>query len=236
MLSGDEFVLSRDLQDVAEALREYVKLDLRKSYLIIGALIVIGAVLNIFLAHGWTVWPFVMAAGILTLVNEAAERNCQGLPPFQVYLIFCAALALWLATCVILSAINPLIFLIGVAAVLYRCGQAYVKQRERDRLVATRRAQGLCIVCGSTYDPNYTFCENCGDEPNPEQAMLKRVASIYRSPETVARTRALLTPAAVTAGAAAKERALLARRRAGKNVPLPKAAKLGKPSVSSKRK
>jgi hypothetical protein len=80
------------------------------------------------------------------------------------------------------------------------------------------------------YDPNAVFCDSCGEEPNPEAAILKRVAQIYRSSEDMARARAVLGRRVIAGTPAAKEQALIARHHGGKfskQSPLPKAAKLG---------
>jgi len=215
---------------LVNALREFARQDLRPSHLILAAMIVVGALVNLLFAHGWTVWPLVLAFGILTLINEAADRNGQGIPPFQVYAFFLGAGAAWIVLVLVLCTIHPIVLIIGMAAVLYRVAEAILKQRERDRLIAYRRAQGLCLHCGEVYDPNAVFCESCGEEPNPEEAILKRVAQIYRSSEDMARARAILGRRAGAESPAAKEQALIARHHGGKispKSPLPKAAKLG---------
>jgi hypothetical protein len=224
-------------QNLADLLHEYITLDLRLSYLIIAAMVLVGAVLNFTLPHGWAVWPFVLAASILTLINDAADRNGQGVPPFQVYAFFGGAVLLWIIVLAVLSTLNPLILLIGVAAVGYRFGQAYIHQRERNRLIRTRAEEGRCLHCGEIYEPNTLLCETCGEEPNPDQAMLQRVANIYRSPEIIARTRKVLTREAKNVSASAREAALIARHhgKGAAKTALPKAAKLG-PSATSKRR
>jgi hypothetical protein len=222
---------------LAVALREYARLDLRASHIVVFALIVAGAVINLFVAHGWTVWPFVGAFGVLTYINEAADRNGEGIPPFQVYAFFIGAVALWILMVLLLSAINPVIAILGIIAVGYRAAQAMIRQRERSRLIAARRADGRCIHCGESFDSGAVLCESCGEEPNPDEAMLQRVSQIYRSPEEMARTRATLSRKPVNAST--KESALLARRRTGKitaPVSLPKAAKLGGSAGGNSRK
>jgi len=222
---------------VGAVLREYARLDLHASHIIVLAMIVAGAVTNIFVAHGWTVWPFVGAFGVLTYINEAADRNGQGIPPFQVYAFFFGTVALWILMVLLLSSINPIIIVLGIIAVGYRAGQAFIRQRERDRLITVRRADGRCIHCGELFNTNSMLCESCGEEPNPDEALLKRVSQIYRSPEEMARTRAMLSRKGTNAST--KETALLARRRTGKTTApasLPKAAKLGGSTGGSSRK
>ncbi|HEX4055523.1 MAG TPA: zinc ribbon domain-containing protein [Tepidisphaeraceae bacterium] len=224
---------------IAAVLREYARHDLRTSHIVVGAMIVVGALLNLIFTHGWTVWPFVLAFGILTYINEAADRNGQGIPPLQVYAFFVGVGAFWVVIVLVISRINPIIMLIGIAALLYRVTEALLRQRERDRLIAFRRTQGLCIHCGEMNEPDAVLCESCGEEPNPEDAILKRVAQICRTPQDMVRARATLMRTAVSTSAGAKESALLARHRTGKvaakKTELPKAAKLGNASGSSKR-
>jgi hypothetical protein len=215
---------------LSQAAREFWRLDLRLSHLILAISILIGALINLFFAHGWTVWPAVLAFGILTYMNEAVSRNGQGIPPYHVYAFFFGAIAAWFAAVLVLSRLNPLILILGLGVILYRIIEALLKQRERDRLIATRRMAGLCLHCGEPYDPNAVFCENCGEEPNPDEAILKRVAQIYRSTEQVRNARAALARTATPTTASSKEQLLLARHRTGKVTPqsqLPKAAKLG---------
>jgi hypothetical protein len=224
---------------IEHLLREYFVLEGRPSHLIVLGMILAGALINLFIPRGWTVWPFVLAFGILTYINEASSRNGQGVPPFQVYSLFVGIAAAWVVAILILWSINPLILLVGIAVVLYRVIEAFMRQRERDRLIAHRRAQGLCVHCGEVYDPHAVLCESCGEEPNPDAAVLRRVAQICHSPQDVARARSVLTRSVGTATASSKEQALLARHHGKKAAPaaqgLPKAAKLG-PSSSSKRR
>jgi hypothetical protein len=216
---------------VAGAFREFARSELRPSHLIIGGIILLGAAINLIFAHGWTVWPFVAAFGILTYINEAADRNGQGIPPFQVYAFLVGVVAVWIVLVFFLSSINPLILILGLLAVAYRGTQAFLSKRERDRLIAHRRSEGLCLHCGAVNNPGAPFCESCGEEPNPDDALLRRVAEIYRTPQDMAHARATLSRAGgAGSSAAAKEKALLARHRTGKQSPrseLPKAAKLG---------
>jgi hypothetical protein len=219
------------------ALHEYVQLDLRLSHIILAVAIVFGAIINLVFAHGWTIWPVVLAFGMLTYVNEAVSRNGQGIPPYQVYGFFIGAVVCWFVLVMVLSSLNPLILILGLGAIIYRIVEAFLKQRERDRLIASRRVQGVCLHCGATYDPNAVFCENCGEEPNPDEAILKRVAQIYRSDQDVAHARTVLGKTAKPSTVSTKEQALIARHRTGKtthSAPLPKAAKLG-PNRSYKR-
>jgi hypothetical protein len=202
-------------KDAAQALRDFRDKDLRYSYLIIGAMVVIGLIVNWLFAHshGWTVWPFVLAAGILLYIHEAAERNGTGVPPLHVYGLFGGAIALWVIVMAVLSVTNPLILLVGIAWIGYICGKKYLEQREKDRLIEQRRADGCCIHCGTKVeDPNLGFCTECGQEPNPTEIQLGRIASTIAGANRGGHARAVLTKRTAAADAAAKERALLASR------------------------
>ena len=195
-----------------EGLRQYLRTDLRWSYLAIGGMVLLGVAVNLLLPHGWTIWPLVMAGGIMLMVHEAAERNGQGLPPLHVYAFFVSAMIVWLAFVVVLSAVNPLIVLAGMLTLLYYGGRGYIQQRQRRRLIAGRRAAGRCIHCGAPARQGWAVCPSCGREPDPDDALLKRVGGVPRSAQSKARARAALTPERPTASAAQKEQALLARR------------------------
>lgn len=172
---------------IAHLFREYIVLESRPSHLIIGGMIVVGAIINCFFAHGWTVWPFVLAFGMLTYINEAVDRNGQGIPPIQVYGFFVAVGLVWIVLILLMWSINPLIMILGVGVILYRVVEAFMRQRERERLIATRIAEGVCLHCGEVYDPNASVCPSCWEEPNPDVALLRRVALICRSPQEMAR-------------------------------------------------
>src|SRR5271169_5591616 len=115
---------------LAEALREYARTDLRLSHIALGVAVVIGALINLLFAHGWTIWPAVLAFGILTYMNEAVSRNCQGFPPYHVYALFFCAVAVWFVIILILSALNPVILILGVGAIIFRIVEAILRQRQ----------------------------------------------------------------------------------------------------------
>jgi hypothetical protein len=194
-------------------IREYIRTDLRWSYLAIFGMILGGVVINLAMPHGWTVWPFVMAAGMMLLIHEAAERNLTGVPPFHVYALFFSALACWFVLLTILSLINPVILVIGLIVLGYYCALGYLKQRERNRLIARRRMEGKCIFCGAVADYDLAFCMNCGNEPDPDDAQLKRVAHAPRAGNVQQRARAALKPPSPAETARQKEQALMSRRR-----------------------
>ena len=101
-------------------------------------MVALGLAVNLLLPHGWTVWPFVLAAAILLTIHEMAERNGQGIPPLHVYAFFVAAMTLWLGLVVILSAVNVLVLLLGIGVLGYFAVQGYLKQREKMRVIAAR--------------------------------------------------------------------------------------------------
>jgi len=202
---------------VSLAWRQFVQRDLRLSYLIIAGMVVLGALVNLGLPHGWTVWPFVVGAAILLLINEATDRHGQGIPPFHVYVFFASAVALWLTLVAIFSVFNPIILILGILVLGYYALQGHLKQRERARLVVQRMAEGRCIHCGAIVIPEMVYCPRCGEEPNPDSSRLKRVAEVPRTAQSKARTRDALAPKPSAASAAQKERALLSRRHRGKS-------------------
>ena len=193
-------------------LGHYARHDARISHVIIGGLVVLGTMVNLFMPHGWTVWPLVVMAAMIILIHEAADRHGQGVPPLYVYALFAAALLSYFVLVLILGAVNPLLLGAGMLALTYYGGQGYLKRRERALLISKRRAAGLCIYCGAVADPQHAFCLRCGEEPDPDAALLKRVAEAPRTAQGKARTRAALTPAPPTAAMAKKEQVFLARR------------------------
>ena len=199
--------------DAAAATRQFWLLDMRWSYLMVSGLAFVGVVVNFFLPHGWTVWPFVMAAAILLFVHEAAERNGQGVPPLHVYALFFGALAAWIIVMAILSVTNPLIVVLGIAILGYRCAKAWIKQRERNRIIEERRAAGQCIYCGEIVEnANLGVCMNCGNDPDPSATQLARVASIVHGAKQTERARAVIKGESLGQIASKKERVLAASR------------------------
>ena len=192
--------------------REYKQRDMRWSYLAIGVLAACGIVINLVLAHGWTVWPFVFAAGILLMLHEAVDRNGQGVPPLYAYALLGSGATAWILVVVVLKAVNPIVLLIGFIGLCYYAALGYQKQLERARLIASRRAEGQCIHCGYPADPRRVYCSHCGEEPDPDTSRLGRIAGTERSVSDKARTRASLAPPTPTASAKLKEQALLSRK------------------------
>jgi len=198
---------------VGEAFRQLIRIDLRYSYLIIAAMVAAGLLVNLFLPHGWTIWPLVVGVSIMLAIHEAADRNAQGVPPFQVYAFFLGAMLVWLAAIAILSSLNPVIVLAAIIAMSYYCLMGYFKDRENKKLVARRRAEQRCVHCGHPADYHLALCMHCGREPDPDDAQLKRVAHAPKTAAEKARARESLRPKPATADVARKEQALLDRRR-----------------------
>jgi hypothetical protein len=196
-----------------EGWRQYRLRDLRWSYFAVLILAVCGGVVNVLFAHGWTVWPFVFAAGILLMVHEAVDRNGQGIPPLYAYVLLGSGMTLWMLFVIVLKAVNPIVLLIGFIGLCYYAAAGYGKQLERQRLIAKRRMEGCCIHCGYPANPQHVYCDHCGEEPDPDGARIGRVLGQSRSAADKARTRASLKGEAPTASAKVKEQALLARRR-----------------------
>jgi len=194
------------------ALQQFTRLDLRWSYLAIGVLVVVGAVLNVVLPHGWTVWPIIMAVGGMMMVHEAAERNGQGVPPGHAYAFIFGALFTWLFVGILLSGVNVFVLVLGLVGVFVYATQGYIEGRKREYLRAERRREGLCIHCGMRFNPGLEMCDHCGEEPDPLTTQLSRVAGVARNRRNVDRMRAVIKQESITATAARKEQALLARR------------------------
>jgi hypothetical protein len=192
--------------------KENFDVFLRRSYIIIAGMIVVGIIINCILPHGWTVWPFVMALGILLMTHEAAQRNGQGVPPLQVYALFGGGILAWIIITAVLSSLNFLIVLISIGAMAYFAVKAYLVQREKDEVIRHRKENRLCVHCGEPSDPEAVYCEHCGEEPNPEVLSMRRIAGTAQTPARAARARAILTPAKSTADVRSKEAALLSRK------------------------
>jgi hypothetical protein len=198
------------------ALRQFADMDLRWSYYATGVLVVIGIFVSLIFTHGWTIWPFVMAGGIMLMVHEAADRNGTGLPPLHVYAWVAGVMAFWTLVVILLAVVNPIILLLGIAGLGYYSAQGYLKQRQIIRRRDERRMAGLCIHCGNPVDPRLVYCGNCGLEPNPDAATLQRILAAPRSNADRQRTRAALKPESGAAMSSRKEQALISRRRTGK--------------------
>jgi hypothetical protein len=201
-----------------KAVRQFGWADLRWSYITIVGMVVGGALINLILPFGWTVWPLIPVFAMLTVLNEIAERNGQGVPPFQVYAFVVLVLAIWVVGVIIMSKVNVFIQLLGVGALVGYTYHGYMKYRERLKLIMKRRDEGRCIHCGEPDDGSMTYCENCGMEPDPERASQQRTSSIVQYGKKSDHARKVLTPESLGNIAARKEKALLAnsQRRRGR--------------------
>ena len=185
---------------------------LRWSFLIDGVLVLIGIGVNFAMPHGWTVWPFVAIAGVLVMLNESTDRNGEGIPPLRVYGLFFAGLTLYIVALMILSTLNLFVVLAGMAMCLYFAMKAYLDQRAKDRLLAERLANGLCIHCGHPRNPDLPYCTQCGEEPDPSAAQRERIRAVVVSNQASERMRSILSTKNKMADLQKKERALLGHR------------------------
>lgn len=192
---------------------QFDETDLRWSYIIIAIVLVLCILINCVFAHGWTVWPFAAGISIMVLINEAADRSGQGVPPLQVYAFFGGGLLAFLVVTFILSAANVFIILFGSMVLLYYCGRSYIEGRKREQLIAGRVAENLCVHCGEPADYSMGYCESCGNDPNPSVTQLKRVQAVSQKNVDSARIRSVLKQDSLAASARKKESALMARRR-----------------------
>lgn len=192
--------------------RQQASMDLRWSYVAAAGLIVIGAIVNLVLPHGWTVWPVIFCAAILMMIHEASDRNGQGIPPGQVYAFFGMVVAVWMVVAAILSALGPVLIVVGITALAMYVMRGYLRQRERKFLMDERRREGLCVHCGHKVESDKPVCMNCGADPGVNDGMLSSFARYPRTAQQVARARALLKGEAPTATAKRKEQALLQRK------------------------
>jgi hypothetical protein len=197
---------------LVQALRSYFQEDLRWSQLIILGLVVVGLVVNLLLPHGWAVWPLILAAAMMIMINEAADRAGQGVPPLQVYALFGAIVGIWMLIVLVLSALHPIIFVLGMLVLFYYAARGYLKNHAHQKMIEQRREEGQCIHCGEPADPDQTVCPHCGEEANPDAARSKWSTLTAKSPQDKARIRAILKPQSAASEAAAKEQALLSRR------------------------
>ena len=214
-VKGDGFLrvqVERIKPFVRLGLREYIRTDVRASYLIIAGMVLLGVVVNLFMPHGWTVWPLVLAASLMLLIHEAADRNGVGVPPILVYSFFAGSILIWLICIAILSLLNPIVLLVGFIVLGYYCAKGYLQKVEAKRVITQRRQDGCCIFCGHPADYEIACCMHCGREPDPDDAQLRRVGFAPRAGDIKQRARAALKPVSTVESAKQKEQALLARR------------------------
>jgi hypothetical protein len=204
------------VKQVAHSFRQLDVTDLRWTHFAIVGMVIGGAVINLFLHNGWTVWPLVMVAALMTAVHEAADRAGQGVPPLTVYACFAGAIFLWIGLVMVLSAVNMLVIIAAILALAYFSAKGWLKTRIRQELIQYRIAHDLCVYCGEPSSTNLEYCENCGMEPNPVTAEARRLSDSTHRNANATHARSVLKGEAMGASAARKEQALLAMRRAGK--------------------
>jgi hypothetical protein len=185
---------------------------MRWSYILIAVLVVIGGVVNLVVAHGWTVWPIVAVAGMLLYLNEAADRNASGIPVLYVYALAGMAVLLWVAVVMALSVVNPLILWAGILGVGGYCARDWMLERQRHELVASRREGGLCVFCGEPASVDDGVCPNCGEDPDPDQSQAQRIRAVMANSNRSGNARQVLQGETLAQGAKRKEAALMAGR------------------------
>ncbi len=146
------------------------------------------------------------------MVHEAAERNGQGVPPGHAYAFILGGLTVWLTVGMLLSVVNLFVLVLGLIAVVVYGTKGYIEGRKREHLRGRRRADGLCVHCGSRFNAAMEMCDRCGEEPDPLSTQLQRVAGVARNRRNADRARAVIKSETLTATAARKEQALLAKR------------------------
>jgi hypothetical protein len=204
--------LSQARSYVIRAFKSFGWTDLRWAHLWIVGMILAAALINFLLPNGWTIWPLIPAMGAMIVINEAADRNDQGVPPFQVYAFVLFVIGVWVAGVFIMSHVPLFIQLTGVGALAWYSIDGWIKGRKRAIVIDQRRAEGCCIHCGVEVDPYDTFCPECGLEPDPGRTEQQRLAAIVqRGRGKDGHARAVLKPESHAASAARKERELLAR-------------------------
>jgi hypothetical protein len=201
-----------------KVIRQFGWEDLRWSYFTILGMILTAMFVNLLMPHGWTVWPLVPVFGMLTVINELADRHGQGIPPFQIYAFVVLVIAVWFIGVLIMSQVNVFIQLLGVGGLIGFVAHGYIKHREKMRLMFKRQSEGRCVHCGYDYDENLPFCENCGEEPDPDAASAKRTSEIVQHGKKNDHARKILTHETLGNIASRKEKALLdnSPRRRGK--------------------
>jgi len=197
------------------ALKEFLRNDMRWSYWVIAGLLAIAIVASFF-PGGWQLYPFLFAAGVLSMIHEAADRNGQGVPPLYAYGFLIGIILFWVVVIAIFSLVNKFVLFLGILALAYQLARGYLQERERTKLIETRRAHGECIHCGYETDPKKGVCPNCGEEPDPSSATLRRVASIVHQRKNTPQARQTLGKQNPMNAVQRREQALIARRASGR--------------------
>jgi hypothetical protein len=197
------------------ALKQFYQTDMRWSYWVIAGLVAIGIVASFF-KGGWALYPILFAAGVLSMIQEAADRNGQGVPPLYAYGFLIGIILLWVIVVLIFSFVHPVLVFIGMLVLAYQLARGYLQERERTKLIETRRAHGECIHCGFETEEKKGVCPNCGEEPDPTSARLRRVASIVHVRKNTPQARGVLGKGNPMSSVKQRENALIARRQANR--------------------
>ncbi len=204
--------------NLPDTLRTFVFLDLRWSFFVTLILIAVGGVVQLFLPHGWSVWPVVFCGGILSMIDEASDRNGVGVPPLRAVAFLIGVLAAWMALAMFLRVVPTIVPILGLGVTAYYGIRAEAKRRQRQAVMGMRVANGQCAHCGEPFDPGTIDCLYCGELVNPDGIRSTWSTRIAQSTAGVARTRAVLKGEAGGVTARKKEQALLDRRyRPGKS-------------------
>ncbi len=192
---------------------------IRWSYVILLALVACGLIMNLFLPHGWTVWPIIGVAGILLFVHEAADRNGSGIPLLYVYALAGVALLTWVAIVMALSVVNPFILWLGILGLAGYCARDWLKQHQHQNLILQRRENGLCIHCGEPATADDGICPNCGQDPDPDGSQAQRIRAVMNNSgggsgggRAGNHARSVLKGETLAQNASRKESALIANR------------------------
>jgi hypothetical protein len=198
--------------DVIGALNQFRKFDLRWSYLVAAAAVLIGAIASIYLPHGWAIWPVVFVVSLIAMVHEASSRNTDEIPPLQVYALFGGMLVVCLLWLVLMAAAGPWLLIVAMPLLVWYTGKGIIENRRREKLIVSRRAEGLCVGCGEPLDPSFEVCPQCGVEVNPDGDRLKRVARMAQSTVNSARSREVIKGNAKLTHAQRREQQISSRR------------------------
>jgi hypothetical protein len=193
-------------------LRTFVFLDMRWSFFVTVILIGVGGIVQLFIPRGWSVWPVVFCGALLSMLDEASDRNGVGVPPLRVVAFVVGVLAAWLGLAMFLRVVPTIVPILGLGVTAYYSIRADLKRRQRRAVMAMRVHQGLCAYCGEEFEPGTIDCMHCGELVNPDGIRSTWSTRIAQSAGGVARTRAILKGEAGGVTARKKEQALLDRR------------------------
>lgn len=167
---------------------------------IVGAGIVLHILLAIFSSGGMMIWPFLFAACVLLLVNDASAQNGVGVPPFQAYAFFFGTLFgvsgfVWLVS----KTINPWIIVIAIIGICIYLANDWKKRKIIEREIQRRRLAGVCIRCREPVTNGLEdICLNCGLLVHAERLNLFRLGKAIANKNMADKARQTLTGASPT--------------------------------------